>query len=89
MSIVVLNAASDLNRFARKAKPTKRSLALAAIIMSNEYSPLSLLFPRAVKGRLPRLGGVPPAVHALPQVVLPATCSPLTRGYQEPRLREH
>lgn len=89
MSIVVLSASLSLNCFAIKAKPTKTSLALAVIITLNEYSLVSLLFPRAVKGYLRRLGEVPPVVHALLQVVAAATCSSLARDYQEPKLREH
>jgi hypothetical protein len=78
-----------LNCFGIKARPTKRSLALAVIITLNECFPLSPLFPRAVKDCLPRLGEVRPVVHALLQVVPAATCSSLARDYQEHKLREH
>ena len=80
MSIVVLNAASSLNCYAPRARPAKRSLARAAITKLNEYFLVSLLFLRAVKGRLPRLGEVPPAVHALPQVAPAVTCSSFNNG---------
>ena len=89
MSIVVLNAASSLKCYAPKARPTKRSLARAVITKLNEYFPVSLLFLRAVKGRLPRLGEVPPAVHALPQVAPAATCSPFNNRLPRSQVRKH
>ncbi len=89
MSIVVLSATLSLNCFAPRARSTKRSPALAAVITLNEYSPVSPLFLRAVKERLPRLGEALPAVHALPQVVPVVKCSSLTRNCREPKQKEH
>ncbi len=78
MSIVVLNAASSLRCYAPKARGTKKSLARAVITKLNEYFPVSLLFLRAVKGHLPRLGEVRPVARALPQAVPAAACSPFS-----------
>lgn len=89
MNIFVRIATLSLNYFATKARQTKVSLALAVTMALNEYSPLSPLFLKAVKGHLPRLEEPPLVAHALPQVVVPAKCSSLTRNYQEPKLREH
>jgi hypothetical protein len=89
MSIVVPSAASSLNCFASKAKPTKRSPALAAIIALNEYFPVFPLFLRAVKGHLLRSEEVPPVARALPRVVPAAKPSPLRGNYQELKQREH
>jgi hypothetical protein len=85
MSIVVPSAALSLNCFGPKAKPMKRSPALAAIIALSEYFPVSPPFLRAVKGHLPRLEEPPPVAHALLRVVPAAKCSSLTRDYQEPK----
>lgn len=89
MSIAVLSATPSLNCFALRARPTKRSIARAATRAPNECFPVSPLFLRAVKERLPRLGEALPAVHALPQVVPAATYSSLTRNYGEPKQKEH
>jgi hypothetical protein len=89
MSIVVLSATLSLNYFANKAKQMKTPLARAVTIALNEYSPLSPLFLKAVKGHLPRLEEVPLVAHALPQAVPPAKHSSLARNCQEPKLREH
>jgi len=89
MNIFVLSATLSLNYFATKARQKKVSLARAATMVLNEYSPLSPLFLKAVKGHLPRLGEVPLVAHALPQAVVPAKCSSLARNCQEPELREH
>jgi hypothetical protein len=89
MSIVVLPATSNLNCFANKAEQMKMPLARAVAMALNEYSPLSPLFLKAVKGHLPRLGEVPPVAHALPQVVVAAECNSPARNCQEPKLREH
>jgi hypothetical protein len=78
MSIVVLNAASSLNCFANKAEQMRKPLARAVIIAPHEYFPLSRLFLRAVKERLPRLGEVRPVARALPQAVPAAACSPFS-----------
>jgi len=64
-----------LNCFALKPEQTKVPLAPAVTMAQSEYSPLSLLFLKAVKGRLPRLGEVPLVARALPQVVTPAKYS--------------
>ena len=77
MNMFVLPAALSLNYFAIKTEQTKVSLAPAVTMVQNEYSPLSPLFLKAVKGHLPRLGEVPLVAHALPQVVTPAKYSPL------------
>jgi hypothetical protein len=79
MSIFVLIATLSLNYFATKAKQTKVSLARAVTMALNEYSPLSPLFLKAVKGHLPRLEEVPLVAHALPQAVTPAKCSSLNK----------
>ena len=76
MNIFVLTATVSSNCFATKVRQTKTLLALAVTMVLSEYSHLSLLSPRAVKGRLPRLGEVPLAVHAQPQVVTAARRSP-------------
>jgi hypothetical protein len=89
MNIFVLIAALSLNYFVSKARQMKMPLALAVTTALNEYSPLSPLFLKAVKGHLPRLEEVPLVAHALPQVVPPARCSSLARNCKEPKLREH
>ncbi len=89
MSIFVLIATLSLNYFATKAKQTKVSLARAVAMALSEYSPLSPLFLKAVKGHLPRLEEPLLVAHALPQVVPAAKCSSLTRHCQEPKLREY
>ena len=89
MNIFVLIVALSLNYFATKPKQTKTPLAPAVTMALNEYSPLSPLFLKAVKGHLPRLGEVPPVAHALPQVVVAAECNSPARNCQEPKLREH
>jgi hypothetical protein len=76
MNIFVPIVTLSLNYFATKAKRTKMPLALAVTMALHEYSPLSPLFLKAVKGHLPRLGEVPLVAHALPQVVPPAKYSP-------------
>jgi hypothetical protein len=76
MNIFALIVTLSLNYFAAKAKRTKMPLAPAVTMVLHEYSPLSLLFLKAVKGHLPRLGEVPLVAHALPQVVPPAKYSP-------------
>jgi len=89
MNIFVRIATLSLNCFATKARQTKAPLALAVTMALNEYSPLSPLFLRAVKGHLPRLGEAPPAVHALPRVVPAAKCSFLAINCQKSKSREH
>ena len=89
MNIFVLIATLSLNCFATKARQTKVPLALAVTMALNEYSPLSPLFLKAVKGHLPRLGEVLLVVHALPQAVPAAKCSSLAGNCKEPKLREH
>jgi len=74
MNTFALIATISLNCFASKPKQTKTPLAPAVTMAQNEYSPLSPLFLKAVKGHLPRLGEVPVA-HALPQVATPARYS--------------
>jgi hypothetical protein len=88
MSIVVLSAILSLNCFAPKAEQTKMPLALAVIMALNEYSPLSPLFLKAVKGHPPRLGEVLLVAHALPRVVPAAKCSSLAGNCQELKLSE-
>jgi hypothetical protein len=85
MSIVVLSATSDLNCFGTKAGQMKMPLALAVTVALSEYSPLSPLFLKGVKGHLPRLGEVPPVAHVLPQVVPAATCNSPDRNCQKPQ----
>jgi hypothetical protein len=82
MNIFALIVTLNLNCFATKPKQTKKPLAPAVTMALNEYSPLSPLFLKAVKGRLPRLGEVPLVAHALPQVVPPAKCSSLSEKLQ-------
>jgi hypothetical protein len=87
MNIFVLIVTLSLNYFATKAKRTKMPLALAVTMALNEYSPLSPLFLRAVKGHLPRLGEVPLVAHALPQVVPLAKYSSLSKKLQRARIK--
>ena len=75
MSIVVPSAASSSNCFAPKAKPTRKSPALAAIIALSECYPLSLPFLRAVMGHLLRSEEPLPVALALPPVVPAAKCN--------------
>jgi hypothetical protein len=89
MSIVVLIATLSLNYFASKAKQTKVPLAPAVIMTLNEYSPLSLLFLKAVKGHLLQSEEVLLAAHALLQAVPLAKCNSLAINCQESGLREH
>jgi hypothetical protein len=77
----------SLNYFAIKPGQTKVPLAHAVTIAQNEYSPLLLLFLKAVKGRLPRLGEVPLVAHALPQVVTPAKYSSLIEKLQRAQIK--
>lgn len=79
MNIFALIATLSLNCCVTKANQMKLPLAPAVIMALNDYSPLSLPFPKALKERLPRLVEVPLAVHALPQVVTPAKYSSLAR----------
>jgi len=88
MNIFALIVTLSLNCFALKAKQAKMPLAPAVTTALNEYSPLSPLFLKAVKGHLPRLGEVPLAARALPQVVPPAKYSPSARNRKEPKLRD-
>jgi hypothetical protein len=88
MNIFVLIAPLSLNCFATKAKQTKVPLAPAVTIALNEYSLLSPLFLKAVKGPLPRLGEVPLVAHALPQVVPPAKYSPSEKP-QRAQIKRH
>jgi hypothetical protein len=87
MSIVVLSAILSLNCFGNKAKQMKTPLALAVIMALNEYSPLSPLFLKAMKGHLPRLEEVPLVAHALPQAVLPAKHSSLSGKLQRAQIK--
>jgi hypothetical protein len=87
MSIFVLIATLSLNYFATKAKQTRVSLALAVTMALNEYSPLSPLFLKAVKGHLPRLEEVPLVAHALPQAVPAAKHSSLSGKLQRAQIK--
>jgi len=87
MNIFVLIATLSLNHFATKSKQTKTPLALAVTMAQNEYSPLSLLFLKAVQGHLPRSGEVPLVAHALPQVVTPAKYSSPSEKLQRARIK--
>jgi hypothetical protein len=87
MSIFVLIATISLNCFATKPKQTKTPLAPAVTMALNEYSPLSPLFLKAVKGHLSRLGEVPLVAHALPQVVTPAKYSSLSEKLQRAQIK--
>ena len=78
---------SSLNCFAVKPEQTKVPLAHAVTMAQKEYSPLSLLFQKAVKGYLPRLGEVPLVAHALPQVVTPAKYSSLREKLQRAQIK--
>jgi hypothetical protein len=89
MNIFALIVTLSLNCFATKAKQMKTPLALAVTKALNEYSPLAPLFLRVVKGHPPRLEEVPPVAHALPQAVVPAKCSSLTRTCKGPKSIEH
>jgi len=87
MNIFALIVTLSLNCFATKPKQTKVPLAPAVTMALNEYSPLSPLFLKAVKGHLPRLGEVPPVAHALPQVVTPAKYSSLSEKLQRAQIK--
>jgi hypothetical protein len=87
MSIVVLSATLSLNCFATKAKQTNTPLAPAVTMALHEYSPLSPLFLKAVKGHLPRLEEVPLVAHALPQAVPPAKHSFLSEKLQRAQIK--
>ena len=89
MSIVVLNAALSLKCCAPKARPTKGCLARAVVTKLNEYSPVSLRSPKVVKVRLPRSEEVRPAVHALPQAAVAATCSPFSSRLRRSECEQH
>jgi hypothetical protein len=80
-------ATLSLNCFATKPEQTKVPLAPAVTMALNEYSPLSPLFLKAVKGHLPRSGEVPLVAHALPQVVTPAKYSSLSEKLQRARIK--
>ena len=82
MNIFALIVTSSLNCFATKPEQTKVPLAPAVTMALNEYSLLSPLFLKAVKGHLPRLGEVPLVAPALPQVVKPAKYSSLNKKLQ-------
>jgi len=77
MNTFALIATISLNCFASKPKQTKTPLAPAVTMAQNEYSPLSPLFLKAMKGHLPQSEEVPLVAHALPQVVTPAKYSSL------------
>ena len=83
MNIFALIATLSLNYSAIKAKQIKLSLAPTVIMALNDYSLLSLPFPKALKEHLRQLVAVPPAAPALPQVVIPAKYSSLTRETEE------
>jgi len=87
MNIFALLVTLSLNCFATKPKQTKVPLAPAVTMALNEYSPLSPLFLKAVKGHLPRLGEVPLVAHALPQVVTPAKYSSLSEKLQRAQIK--
>jgi hypothetical protein len=87
MNIFVLIVTLSLNYFATKAKRTKVPLAPAVTMALHEYSPLSPLFLKAVKGHPPRLGEVPLVAHALPQVVPPAKYSSLSEKPQRAQIK--
>jgi hypothetical protein len=87
MNIVVLNATLSLNYFANKARQTKASLVPAVTMALNEYSPLSPLFLKAMKGHLPRLEEVPLVARALPQAVPAAKHSSLSGKLQRAQIK--
>ena len=87
MNIFALIATISLNCFVTKTKQTKTPLAPAVTMAQNEYSPLSPLFLKAVKGYPPRLGEVPLVAHALPQVVTPAKYSSLSEKLQRAQIK--
>jgi hypothetical protein len=87
MNIFALIATISLNCFASKPKQTKTPLAPAVTMALNEYSLPSLLFLKAVKGRLPRSGEVPLVAHALPQVVIPAKYSSFSEKLQRAQIK--
>ena len=89
MNIFVPIVTLSLNCFATKPKQTKLPLAPAVTMAQNEYSPLLPLFLKAVKGHLPRLGEVPLAAHARPQVVTPAKYSSPSDKLHRAQLKEH
>jgi len=86
MNIFALLVTLSLNCFATKPKQTKLPLVPAVTMALNEYSLLSPLFLKAVKGHLPRLGEVPLVAHALPQVVIPAKYSSLSEKLQRAQI---
>jgi len=87
MNIFVLIVALSLNYCATRPKQTKTPLVPAVTMALNGYSPLSPLFLKVVKGHLPRSGEVPPAAHALPQVVTPARYSSLSEKLQRAQIK--
>jgi len=87
MNIFALIVTLSLNCFVTKTEQTKTPLALAVTMALNEYSPLAPLFLRAVKGHLPRLGGVPLVAHALPRVVTPARYNSLSKKPQRAQIK--
>jgi hypothetical protein len=87
MNIFALIATLSLNCFATKPNQTKVPLAPAVTIALNEYSPLSPVNLKAVKGHLPRLGEVPLAAHALPRVVPPAKHSPFSEKLRRAKIK--
>jgi len=87
MNILALLVTLSLNCFATKSKQTKVPLVPAVTMALNEYSLLSPLFLKAVKGHLPRLGEVPLVAHALPQVVTPAKYSSLSEKLQRAQIK--
>jgi hypothetical protein len=89
MNIFALIAILSSNYFATKPKQTKTPLAPAVTMALNEYSPLSPLFLKAMRGHLPRLGEVPLVAHALPQVVIPAKYSSLNEKLQRAQIKGH
>ena len=86
MNTFALIATISLNCFASKPKQTKTPLAPAVTMAQNEYSPLSPLFLKAVKGHLSRLGEVPLVAHAPQQVVTPAKYSSLSENLQSTQI---
>ena len=87
MNIFALIVTLSLNCFATKPKQTKVPPVPAVTMALNEYSLLSPLFLKAVKGHLPRLGEVPLVAHALPQVVTPAKYSSLSEKLRRAQIK--
>ena len=87
MNIFVPIVTLSLNYFATKPAQTKVPLAPAVTMALKEYSPLSPLFLKAVKGHLPQLGEAPLVAHALPQVVKPAKYSSLGEKLQRAQIK--